>query len=142
MRVIEQEADTAAHWSIREYDALFAPEAPKRIVFVAENEDGQLCGFAIARCSTGDWEIENVVVAAEFRLRGVGSALVGEILETARSNAATSVLLDVRVSNTAARALYTALGFGEMATRPGYYQNPPEDALMMGHRLGDRDKTA
>ena len=35
IRKLEQETETAAHWGEREYDALFAAEAPQRIALVA-----------------------------------------------------------------------------------------------------------
>jgi ribosomal-protein-alanine N-acetyltransferase len=43
--------------------------------------------------------------------------------------------LEVRVSNTAARALYESLGFYEVAVRRGYYRDPEEDAFVMTTRL-------
>lgn len=39
--------------------------------------------------------------------------------------------LEVRVSNTAAIGLYEKYGFHQAGLRPGYYQNPREDALIM-----------
>lgn len=137
MRAIELDAVTAAHWGVREYEALFAAEAPKRVAFVAEEAEGRICGFAIARCGLGEWEIENVAVAAEFRRKGIGSLLVRRVLTAARVEAATSVLLEVRESNQAAVRMYRRLGFSPLATRSGYYQNPVEDALIMRHSVAE-----
>ena len=39
MRELEQQSETAAHWAEREYDALFAPDAPKRLALIA-GDDG------------------------------------------------------------------------------------------------------
>jgi predicted N-acetyltransferase YhbS len=60
MRALEQQIETAAHWAEREYDALFAAEAPPRIALVATSEAdaGRVVGFVIARCATAEWEIE------------------------------------------------------------------------------------
>ena len=41
----------------------------------------------------------------------------------------------MRVSNSAAQALYRALGFRLMGLRRGYYRAPEEDALLMGRRV-------
>ena len=133
MIALEQQAPTAAHWSAREYDALFSPEAPRRIVLIAEDETGgsHLHGFVIGRCGIDEWEVENVVVAEEQRRHGVGSALVGQLLQEAREASVTSVLLEVRESNPAARRLYERLGFSEIGRRSGYYREPPEDALIL-----------
>ncbi len=130
MLKLAQQADTAAHWAEREYDALFAPDAPKRIALVAaDDEDAH--AFLIARCEFDEWEIENVVVAAGQRRRGIASQLIAELMRLAGQGRATSVLLEVRESNVAARALYQSLGFAQFARRPHYYQNPPEDALLL-----------
>jgi ribosomal-protein-alanine N-acetyltransferase len=133
IRALERQSETAAHWAEREYDALFAPEAHQRIVLVAadESHSSQICGFVIAHCGRDEWEIENVVVAGERRRSGLGSALVGQLLQEARKAAATSVLLEVRESNRAAHGLYEKLGFSEMGRRKGYYRDPAEDALLL-----------
>jgi [ribosomal protein S18]-alanine N-acetyltransferase len=130
IRALEQAAETAAHWSARDYDSLFAPDAPKRLALVAE-EHGRLCAFIIANCATNDWEIENVVVAPTFRHQGIATQLIRQIVQRAQAVHATSVLLEVRESNLAARQLYTKAGFTEAGRRPGYYRNPAEDALIL-----------
>jgi hypothetical protein len=52
IRALEQQAESAAHWSEREYDALFAQDAPARIALVALDEVGsgvlRIHGFVIA----------------------------------------------------------------------------------------------
>ncbi len=133
MRALEQQSEGAAHWAKREYDALFAPDAPSRIALVATNESGdtQLYGFVIARCAVGDWEIENVVVAQAHRRLGIGTKLTRALLTQAHVGGATSVLLEVRESNLAARRLYETLGFSQQGRRSNYYREPKEDALLL-----------
>jgi len=132
IRKLEWETESAAHWGEREYDALFAAEAPRRIALVAAEEAGaQTLGFVIARCGAEEWEIENVVVAGEKRRSGMGSALVRELVQEAGRSGAAAVLLEVRESNEAARGLYEKIGFNEIGRRPDYYRNPPEDALLL-----------
>ena len=127
IRRLEQQTNFAAHWSAREYELLFSPEAPQRIALVAEHAD-QMCGFIIAHCGVDDWEIENVVVAAEHRRKAVGTQLVRRIVQEAGS---LPVLLEVRQSNVAARQLYHQLGFTEIGRRAAYYREPIEDALVL-----------
>ena len=133
MRTLEEQSEGAAHWAEREYDALFAPDAPSRIALVATNESGstQLYGFVIARRAVDDWEIENVVVAREHRRLEIGTKLMGELLTQAHVGGATSVLLEVRESNLAARRLYEKLGFSQQGHRADYYSEPTEDALLL-----------
>jgi ribosomal-protein-alanine N-acetyltransferase len=47
------------------------------------------------------------------------------------AQAAMRAVLEVRASNHAAHALYRSLGFCDVTTRPMYYTNPIEDALLM-----------
>lgn len=132
MRALEQQAATAAHWAEREYDALFAAEAPPRVALVAASKDsGDVVGFAIARCATVEWEIENLVVAQEHRQRGLGIKIIRDLLLQAHSAGATSVLLEVRESNLAARRLYEKIGFSQQGRRSRYYHDPKEDALLL-----------
>jgi|SRR5271166_5795875 len=132
---LEQQAENAAHWTDREYEALFASDAPARIALVAYDEVGSggvpIHGFLIAQCALGDWEIENVVVAPARRRSGVGTNLIQQLLLRARKQGATSVLLEVRESNGAARRLYENSGFSEHGQRKNYYKEPSEDAILL-----------
>src|SRR5450759_3069707 len=67
---IEQPAPTASHWTSEQYNKLVG----SGVVLVAE-EAGKLCGFVCAKAVAGEWEIENVVVAAEFLGRGIANEL-------------------------------------------------------------------
>jgi ribosomal-protein-alanine N-acetyltransferase len=58
-----------------------------------------------------------------------------ELMRWAKMRGASKVLLEVRVSNHAARALYESLGFHEIAIRKGYYRDPDEDGLVMAREL-------
>lgn len=135
MRALERQTDTAAHWSEREYDALFAAEAPPRMALVATDND-ETCGFLIARCGPDEWEIENVVVSAQRRRQGIASVLVQEMLQSAQGTGA-AILLEVRESNTAARQLYQKLGFNEAGRRSAYYRDPAEDALLLRFSMAE-----
>jgi [ribosomal protein S18]-alanine N-acetyltransferase len=134
MRSLEQQAETAAHWAEREYGALFAPDAPKRLALIA-GEGDDVGGFLIARCDLDEWELENVVVAPDRRRSGIGGQLVVALLHQAAKAGATSVLLEVRESNQAARQLYKKFGFVEAGRRPRYYESPAEDALLLKYSV-------
>ena len=137
MRALEQQADITAHWSDREYRAIFETGAPPRIALVADASPGpfKVEGFLIARCALQEWELENIVVAAGSRRQGVASALLEELLRRAKAERATSVLLEVRASNAAALKLYEKLHFLQDGRRANYYQHPTEDAILLRRRL-------
>ena len=129
------QSDPAAHWSAREYEALFAPDRPERIALVAERLPEGIAAFVMARCVVEEWEIENVVVGREFRRQGIALSMMEELLREARQRGIAAILLEVRESNAAARALYKKIGFNEAGRRPRYYTQPEEDALLLRLRL-------
>ncbi|MGH9666040.1 MAG: ribosomal protein S18-alanine N-acetyltransferase [Bryobacteraceae bacterium] len=133
MMALEQRAATAAHWSAQQYEALFRDARPERTALIIEEESG-LQGFVIARVVDREWEIENIAVAGAARRRGLGTRLLGELLDLARGRSAVAVFLEVRESNHAARALYGKWAFLESGRRRGYYKDPEEDAIL--YRLG------
>ena len=133
MMALEKHAVTAAHWSAEQYEALFRASESGRVTQVIEDESG-FQGFVIARAVDREWEIENIAVAGPARRRGLGTRLLGELLDLARARGADAVFLEVRESNRAARALYEKWAFLESGRRRRYYQDPDEDAIL--YRLG------
>lgn len=127
---IEQRAPGAAHWRADQYNKLF----DGGIILVAE-ETGKLCGFVCAKAVGGEWEIENVAVAAEFLRRGIAKELVRTLIQLAENEAASAILLEVRESNLPARRLYEKHGFREVGRRRMYYSDPAEDAILYALRF-------
>ena len=80
-------------------------------------------------------DVRNVAVSPDFRRRGVGQALICALTEHLRQNNVIALLLEVRVSNKSAIALYEKLGFEQVGRRPRYYHNPREDALILRKEL-------
>jgi len=127
---IEQRAPHAAHWTAEQYKKLVG----SGVVLVAE-EAGQLCGFVCAKAVASEWEIENVVVAAEFFRRGIANELVSELIQRAANEAASGILLEVRESNLPARRLYEKHAFREVGRRRVYYRDPVEGAILYALRF-------
>ena len=88
-------------------------------------------GFVVVRLEGDDAELYNIAVAAENRRQGIGRRLLALALKEAAERGAERVFLEVRASNTAARRLYAQNGFEMIGVRPGYYERPKEDAVMM-----------
>ena len=98
-----------------------------------EDGDDALVGYAGLRADNrgGDGDIQTVAVAPEHRGKGLGRLLVEALLGEARQRLVSSVFLEVRADNDAARGLYSSLGFQEIDRRTGYYQPDGVDAIVM-----------
>jgi [ribosomal protein S18]-alanine N-acetyltransferase len=120
-----------AQWTRRQWLDIFDSQNPQRLAWIARcPASPEDVGFLVAQCGSPDWELENIAVLPGFRCQGIGSALLSALLEEARIRRAERILLEVRVSNLSAIRLYTQADFQRLARRSGYYQNPPEDALI------------
>ena len=140
MLAIERQAEFAPHWNTEQYEGLFSPDAPRRVVTVAA--DGEtVVGFLVALCPCEEWEIESVVVEPSQRRRGVGATLLRDVISRARLSSATAFVLEARESNVPARQLYEKIGFVQEAMRKNYYQGPLEHALLYRLTLQSCDKT-
>ena len=142
IRELEEQAATAAHWTQAQYDSLFSPNAPARIVLVATSEpiERQVLGFLVARCLTDEWEIENIAVHEAAGRRGIASSLITELANRARESGAASLTLEVRETNQPALQLYESIGFSLEGRRKSYYHRPTEDALLFRLPLQSRNK--
>lgn len=122
IRNIQDAAPDAAHWPPEDYF--------KHHILVAVMKE-QLAGFVVwMNAGPDEAEILNVAVASALRLRGIASKLLKALLNAAPA----SIFLEVRESNTAARALYRKLGFVEVGIRTSYYKDPSESAVVMNLR--------
>lgn len=101
--------------------------------FVAE-ENGRLLGGCGLLLIAGEGNITNVVVAPGARRRGVATGLLRHLMAEGDRAGLTAYTLEVRVSNAAAIGLYGKLGFVSEGIRPGFYEKPTEDAVIMWKR--------
>lgn len=93
--------------------------------------EGSLDAYAVLIRAADEAELLNLAVAGGSRRRGIGSALLRHVLDSAVEQGVRTVYLEVRASNEAARSLYESHGFAEVGRRRGYYQRPVEDALIL-----------
>ncbi|MCZ6576072.1 MAG: ribosomal protein S18-alanine N-acetyltransferase [Gammaproteobacteria bacterium] len=96
-------------------------------------------GYGIMSLRSGECHLLNLCIHPDFRTRGLGSQLIGYLLDVASSKNAGIALLEVRISNHAAHRLYTRMGFNEIGLRKNYYpaRRGREDALVLARDLGD-----
>ena len=95
---------------------------------------GALAGYGVLMVGVQEAHLLNLSVARAWQRRGFGRRLLHHFIDLARSCEAQRLFLEVRPSNTAARALYAANGFRQLYVRRGYYpaDQGREDAILMG----------
>lgn len=158
---------TAARWSRAAYSAycstaqtddsprakaLFVASIPRESASNSQPLSGEIIGFAafsgVTTVGAEDYELENMVVAENWRRQGVGGRLMIAGLLWCRawglavmpadqprpfkeSMPRFGLWLEVRASNEGAIAFYEHAGFMVAGRRPAYYEQPAEDAILM-----------
>jgi ribosomal-protein-alanine N-acetyltransferase len=105
-----------------------------------DEQDGEIRGYAILMPVLQEAELLNIGVVAGQQRKGLGRAMLLEMLDTACAKNMLKVFLEVRASNVAALALYRSAGFREIGLRRDYYQNASgsEDAITMACDLAGK----
>ncbi len=115
-----------------------------------DEQDGEIRGYAILMPVVDEGELLTIGVAVAHQRKGLGRAMLSEMLDAARDRNMRRVFLEVRASNEAAIALYRSAGFSQIGVRRNYYRNADfsEDAMVMAcdlpanadDRMGDSDE--
>lgn len=100
---------------------------------------GVLDAYGVMSVGARESHILNLCVRSTAQRQGLGSLLLGHLLQLARKHRARTALLEVRPSNRAAYRLYTGMGFNEVGVRHDYYpgKNGREDAVILALDLGE-----
>jgi ribosomal-protein-alanine N-acetyltransferase len=109
--------------------------------FAVALAEGRVVGYVVAWFVFEEAEIANLAVAPSARGRRIGATLLDAALDAATRHGVARVFLEVRDSNTRARALYGSRGFEEVGRRRGYYRKPIEDAVVMRREIGEAAAT-
>ena len=130
--VSAREAELHAHpWSRGNFaDSL----AAGYLAWVRHDARQQLLAYCVAQPGFEETHLLNLTVAPAWQRRGHGRALLLALADWARARGDRTLWLEVRQSNAAGRALYSATGFTEAGLRRGYYpaaHQQREDAVVM-----------
>lgn len=94
----------------------------------ARGEGGVILGYAGLAAGPDDADVQTIGVAPEAQGRGIGRALLRDLLAAAGTR---TVHLEVRTDNAPAIALYESEGFTRIGVRRRYYQPSGADAYTM-----------
>lgn len=95
-------------------------------------------GFAIGRVVAGEAELLTIATHPDQRRQGIARHIMARFEDAAATRGATQSFLEVAQDNAAARALYEACGYAQVARRAGYYRRPDGrvvDALILSKPL-------
>ncbi len=118
-------------WSEKDFRNLLEHSYCHYLTALAEGEVAGCCGYTE---SCGEATIDNVVVSERFRNQGIGQRMLQELILRGEAAGIEAFTLEVRVSNAAAIRVYEKSGFVSEGIRPGFYEKPREDAMIMWRR--------
>lgn len=87
---------------------------------------GLICGYFAG----DEADITSVAVDEDYRRQGIAMQLIAEF-EKSLPDYISEIFLEVRESNTPAILLYRKCGFEKLSVRKNFYENPPENAVVM-----------
>jgi ribosomal-protein-alanine N-acetyltransferase len=102
--------------------------------YLVAEASGEIVGYAGLMCIEPIADVQTIAVVPEHEGRGIGSALLTELIRESRRRHAADVLLEVRADNPRAQQLYRRFGFEQIHVRPRYYRDGI-DALIMRLQL-------
>lgn len=104
------------------------------LYYVLTDDDENIMGYAGLWVVLDEGQITNIALRREARGKGYGELLLRRLMESAWEKGCTDIFLEVRFSNFPALHLYRKLGYTVLSVRKGYYDEPVEDAYVMGCR--------
>lgn len=124
---LESRCVGAAKWG----EAAYRNIGANGIVGWASSRENVVLGFILVRAVADEMEIMNLAVDPDARRKGIARRLLTHAIEEVRRADVKRVYLEVRESNSGARAFYHSAGFVEQGRRKKYYSQPTEDALLL-----------
>ena len=103
------------------------------IGMVAEHEN-EVVGFMIYELHKNRLHLLNFAVAAHYRRKGVGRAMIDKLASKLSLDRRNRIMLEVRETNLIAQLFFRQLGFKAVSVLREFYEDTPEDAYLMQYR--------
>lgn len=98
--------------------------------YIIAEVDGIIAGYFGSWLVLTEAHITNIAVHPDFRKQKIGTMLTEYFINHLKELGIVYAILEVRVTNTAAKNLYEKFGFETKGVRKKYYENK-EDAILM-----------
>ncbi|MFJ5954786.1 ribosomal protein S18-alanine N-acetyltransferase [Paenarthrobacter sp. NPDC092416] len=134
VEVLERRLFPVDAWPLQMFFDEIAQTDTRR--YVVAEVAGEIVAYAGLMCIEPIADVQTIAVVPEFEGKGIGSAILAELIDEARRRRAADVLLEVRADNPRAQQLYLRFGFEQIHIRPRYYRDGT-DALIMRLPLND-----
>ena len=123
-------------WSSAQYKEELAGIPATRFYSIAENEKGDVIGYAGVFCPGEGVEADilTVGVLPDYRRQGIAREFIRQMEEWCAERKASAIMLEVKIDNDSAIALYQSLGYIKIAVRTDYF-GPGLDAQVMRKEL-------
>lgn len=95
----------------------------------------QIVGYCIFYHIWDECHIMNIAVKKSEQNKKIATKLICTVLEYAKVQNISKIILEVRCSNDKAIALYKKFGFETDGVRKNYYKHPKEDAILMSLQM-------
>lgn len=121
----------ALPWSQRSYEFEINDNPNGHMIVLAGPDLDRIAGYGGMWMIDGEAHISTIATHPDLRGRNLGEALLAGMLSRAILDDAEYAVLEVRVSNVPAIALYEKYEFTIVGRRKGYYRDNNEDAYLM-----------
>ncbi len=128
--LIESVSFGAHHWSAESFGFEIKNQIGRYYSLIHKGLN-RLIGYCGYWLILDEAHITTIAVDKAFRGNGLGEVLLVKMLDRMGTQSVKWATLEVRASNFSAQQLYYKYHFKSMGTRPHYYQDTDEDALIM-----------
>ncbi len=123
-----------APWTLASFQRELTLPFSRIMLAIPDDGGASIAGFLCRWLIADECHILNIAVHPDSRRLGIGTVLMTEAINEAKTTGANVITLEVRRSNLAARQLYRKFEFEERRLRRHYY-GPGEDAIIMELRF-------
>lgn len=126
-------------WTPGVFQAELAQTRAGHRYYVVASLEHRVAGYGGIMITDDGAHVTNIAVDPRRQRRGLGRELLRHLMTRAIAEGCDAMTLEVRVTNTAAQALYRAFGFAPAGIRHRYYENTDDALVMWCHDLQGDD---